>query len=105
MQHDIGVLSITFPFLMPPHLLHCFFRQEQLFEPWRDRYVTKLFDGNFCGDRDSIFIYELHVSGPTTMHTFDVVLVFLSEQHAILFACINLLIVYAKTDHNLLGLV
>jgi hypothetical protein len=105
MRHDIRVLAIMFPFLMPPHLLHCFFRQDQSFEPWRDRYVTKLFDGHFCGDRDSIFVYNLHVSGPTAMHTFGVVLVVLSEQQAILFARINLLIVHAKTGHNFLGLV
>jgi hypothetical protein len=105
MRHDIGVLAITFPFLMPPHLLRCFFRQEQPFEPWRDRYVRKLFDNHFCGDRDSIFVYNLHVSGPTVMHTFGVIILLLPEQHAILFARINLLIVHAKTDHNLLGLV
>jgi hypothetical protein len=39
------------------------------------------------------------------MHTLGVVLVLLPEQHAILFARINLLVVYAKTDHNLLRLV
>jgi hypothetical protein len=72
MRHDIGVLAITFPFLMPPHLLRYFFGQEQPLEPWRDRYVTKLFDGHFCGDRDSIFIYNLHISGPTAVHTFGV---------------------------------
>jgi hypothetical protein len=89
---------------MPPHLLCCFFGQEQPFEPWHDRYVTKLFDDQFCGDRDSIFIYNLHLSGPTAMHTFGAVLMLLPEQHAILFACINLLVVHAKTGHNLLGL-
>jgi hypothetical protein len=39
------------------------------------------------------------------MHTFDVILVLIPEQHAILFARINLLVVHAKTGHNLLGLV
>jgi hypothetical protein len=90
---------------MSPHLLRCFFGQEQPFEPWRDRYVTKLFDDHFCGDRDSIFVCNLHISGPTTMYTFGVVLVLLLEQHAILFARINLLVVHVKTGHNLLGLV
>jgi hypothetical protein len=60
----------------------------------------KLFNGHFCGDRDSIFVYNLHVSGPTVMHTFDVILLLLLEQHAIIFACINLLIVHAKTGHK-----
>jgi hypothetical protein len=36
------------------------------------------------------------------MHTFDVVLVLLSEQHTILIAHINLLVVHAETDQNLL---
>jgi hypothetical protein len=39
------------------------------------------------------------------MHTFGVILVLLSEQHAILFAHINLLIVHTKTGHNLFRLV
>jgi hypothetical protein len=39
------------------------------------------------------------------MHTFGVILVLLLEQHVILFARINLLVVHAKTDQNLLGLV
>jgi hypothetical protein len=64
-----------------------------------------LFDCHFCANRDSIFIYNLHVSGSTVMHTFDVVLVLLSEQHTILIAHINLLIVHAETDQNLFGMV
>jgi hypothetical protein len=68
----------------------------------RDRHVTKLFDCHFYANRDSIFIYNLHVSGSTVMHTFDVVLVLLSEQHTILIAHINLLVVHAETDQNLL---
>jgi hypothetical protein len=39
------------------------------------------------------------------MHTFGVILVLLSEQHAILFVHINLLIVHTKTGHNLFRLV
>jgi hypothetical protein len=39
------------------------------------------------------------------MHTFGVVLVVLSEQQAIRFARIHLLVVHAKTGHNFLGLV
>jgi hypothetical protein len=34
------------------------------------------------------------------MHTFDVILVLLSEQHTILFAHINLLVVHTETEHN-----
>jgi hypothetical protein len=43
----------------------------------------KLFDYHFCGDRCPIIVYHLHVSGPTAMHTFGVVLVLLPKQHAI----------------------
>jgi hypothetical protein len=39
------------------------------------------------------------------MHTFGVILVLFSEQHAILFAHINLLIVHIETGHNLFRLV
>jgi hypothetical protein len=102
---DIGVFTFTFPFIMPPHLLCCFFRQEQPFQPWRDRYVTKLFGCHFCGNRDTIFISHLHISGPTTMHTFGIILVLLPEQHAILFAHIILLIVHTEIRHNLFRLV
>jgi hypothetical protein len=105
MGHNIGVFAFTFPFTMPPHLLRFFFGQEQPFQPWRDRYVTKLFVHHFCGSRDTIFISHLHVSGPTTMHTFGVILVLLPEQHAILFAHINHLIVHTETGHILFRLV
>jgi hypothetical protein len=98
-------LTFTFPFLMPPHLLHCFFGQEQPFQPWRDRYVMKLFDRHFCGNRDTIFVSHLHVSRQTTMHTFGVILVLLLEQHVIPFAHINLLVVHTETRHNLFRLV
>jgi hypothetical protein len=60
---------------------------------------------HFCGNKDAIFIYLLHVSGPTAMHIFNVTLVLLLEQHAILLTHINLLIVHAKTAHSLLRLV
>jgi hypothetical protein len=43
----------------------------------RDRYVTKLFGRHFCGNKDTIFISHLHVSGPIAMHTFGVILVLL----------------------------
>jgi hypothetical protein len=82
MRHNIDIFSITYPFLVTPHLLHCFFAQEQPFQPWCDRYITKLFDHHFCGDRCSIFVYHLHLFGPTAMHTFGVVLVLLPKQHA-----------------------
>jgi hypothetical protein len=39
------------------------------------------------------------------MHIFGVILVLLPEQHAILFAHINLLIVHTETGHNLFRLV
>jgi hypothetical protein len=39
------------------------------------------------------------------MHTFGIILVLLSEQHAVLFAHINLLIIHTKTGNNLLCLV
>jgi hypothetical protein len=39
------------------------------------------------------------------MHTFGVIFVLLPEQHAILFAHINLLIVHTETKHNLFRLV
>jgi hypothetical protein len=39
------------------------------------------------------------------MYIFSIVLVLLSEQHAVLFAHINLLVVHTKTDNNLLRLV
>jgi hypothetical protein len=39
------------------------------------------------------------------MHTFDVVLVLLPEQHAILFTRINLLVVHTETGHDLLELI
>jgi hypothetical protein len=39
------------------------------------------------------------------MHTFGVILVLLLEQHAILFAHINLLILHTETEHNLFRLV
>jgi hypothetical protein len=52
-----------------------------------------------------MFIYYLHVSGLTAMHTMGVVLVLLSEQHAILFTHINLLIVHTKTGQNLFRLI
>jgi hypothetical protein len=103
--HNIGFFTFTFSFMMPPHLLRYFFGQEQMFQPWRDRYVTKLFGHHFCGNRDTIFISHLHVSGPTAMHIFGVILVLLPEQHAILFAHINLLIVHTETGHNLFRLV
>jgi hypothetical protein len=35
------------------------------------------------------------------MHTFGIILVLLLEHHAVLFAYINLLIVYSKIDNNL----
>jgi hypothetical protein len=98
MRHNIGVFAITYPFLVPPHLLHHFFAQEQPFQPWRDRYVTKVFDHHFCGDRCPIFVYHLDISGPTTMLTFDVILVLLLKQHAIFFTCINLLVVHSDID-------
>jgi hypothetical protein len=105
MGHNIGVFALTFPFLMPPHLLHCFFGQEQPFQPWCDRYVTKLFGHHFCGNRDTIFISHLHVSGPTSMHTIRCLFVLLPEQHTILFARINLLVVHTETGHNIFRLV
>jgi hypothetical protein len=58
---DIGVFTFTFPFIMPPHLLCCFFRQEQPFQPWRDRYVTKLFGCHFCGNRHNIYFSPSHI--------------------------------------------
>jgi hypothetical protein len=61
MQHNIGIFAITYPFLVPPHLLCRFFTQEQPFQPWRDRYVMTLFDCYFYGDRYPIFVYYLHV--------------------------------------------
>jgi hypothetical protein len=100
MGHNIGVFAFTFPFMMLPHLLHCFFEQEQPFQPWRDKYVTKLFGHHFCGHRDTIFISHLHVSGPTTMHIFSVILVLLPEQHVILFAHINLLVVHTEIGQS-----
>jgi hypothetical protein len=102
MGHNIRVFTFTFPFVMPPHLLCYFFRQEQPFHPWRDRYVTKLFGCHFCGNRDTIFISHLYASGPTAMHTFGVILVLLLEQHVILFTHINILIVHTEIRHNLL---
>jgi hypothetical protein len=105
MRHNIRIFAFTFPFMMPPHLLRCFFGQEQPFQPWRDRYVTKLFGHHFCGNRDTIFISHLHVSGPTVMHTFGVILVLLSEQYVILFTHINLLVVHTEIGHNLFRLV
>jgi hypothetical protein len=105
MGHNIGVLAFTFPFMMPPYLLRYFFGQEQPFQPWRDRYVTKLFGHDFYGNRDTIFISHLHVSGPIAMHTFGVILVLLSEQYAILFTHINLLVVHIETGDNLFRLV
>jgi hypothetical protein len=105
MRHNIGVFTFMFPFMMPHHLLHYFFRQEQPFQHWYDRYVTKLFGRHFCGNRNTIFISHLHVSGPTAMYTFGVILVLLLEQHVILFAHINLLIVHTETGHNLFRLV
>jgi hypothetical protein len=39
------------------------------------------------------------------MHTFNIVLVLLPEQHTVSFAHINLLILYIKTGNNLLSLV
>jgi hypothetical protein len=105
MGHNIEIFAFTFLFMMPPHLLHCFFGQEQSFQPWRDRYVTKPFSRHFCGNRDTIFISHLHVSGPTVMYTFGVILVLLSEQHVILFTHINLLVVHTETGHNLFRLI
>jgi hypothetical protein len=83
MRHNIDIFPIIFPFLMPSHLFRCFFRKGQPFQPWRDRYVSKLFDRHFFGDKGSIFVYHLHVSGYTEMHTFGVILVLLLEQYAI----------------------
>jgi hypothetical protein len=65
----------------------------------------KLFDHHFCDDRCPIFVYHLHVSGPTAMHKFGVVLVLLPKQYAISFSHINLLVVHSETRHNLLALV
>jgi hypothetical protein len=65
----------------------------------------KLFGRHFCCNRDTIFISHLHVSGPTAMHTFGVILVLLPEQHTILFAHINLHVVHTETGHNLFRLV
>jgi hypothetical protein len=62
-----------------------------------DPSVTELFDIHFCGHRDFIFIYYLHLSTPIAMHTFVVVLVLHLEQHAIFFLHINLHIVHTKT--------
>jgi hypothetical protein len=72
------IISVS---LLSPHLLRRFFTREQSFQPWCDRYVTKLFDHHFCSDRCSIFVYHLHVSKLTAMHTFSIVLVLL-KQHA-----------------------
>jgi hypothetical protein len=105
MGHNIGVFSFTFPFLMPPHLVRYFFGQEQPFQPWRDRYVSKVFDRHFGGNRVTIFVSHLHVSGPTTMYAFGGILVLLLEQHTILFAHINHLALYIETSHNLFRLV
>jgi hypothetical protein len=33
MGHNIGIFTFMFPFLMSPHLLRCFFIQEQQFQP------------------------------------------------------------------------
>jgi hypothetical protein len=60
------------------------------------RYVTELCDHHFCGNKDCIFVYYLHVSRPFAMHTFVVVLVLLLEQHVILFLHINLLVVHTE---------
>jgi hypothetical protein len=105
MRHNIDIFAITHLFLVPPHLLCCFFAQEQPFCLGIDRYVMKMFDHLFCGDRCPIFVYHLHVYGPTAMLTFGVVLVLLPKQHAIFFAGINPLIVHSETRHNLLRLV
>jgi hypothetical protein len=94
-----------FSFLVPPYLLHCFFRMVQPFEPWRDTHVTKLFHYHFYGYKGSIFIYHFHISVPTAMHTFSMILVLLLEHHAVLFAHINLLIVHTMPGNNLLLLV
>jgi hypothetical protein len=84
MGRNIGIFSFMFPFLiMPPHLLRCFFEQEQPFQPWRDRHVMKLFGHHFCGNRVTIIVSHLHISGPTTMYTFGGILVLPPEQHAI----------------------
>jgi hypothetical protein len=61
----------------------------------------KLFDYHFCGNRGCIFVYLLHLSRPTTMHTFDIVLVVHPEQHAVPLARINLLVIHTKTDNHL----
>jgi hypothetical protein len=65
----------------------------------------KLFDHHFCGNRVTIFVSHLHVSGPTTMYTFGGILVLLPEQYAILFSHINLLVLHTEADHNLFRLV
>jgi hypothetical protein len=65
----------------------------------------KLFGCHFCENRDIIIISHLYVSGLTAMHTFDAILVLLPEQQTILFAHINLLVVYTETGHNLFRLV
>jgi hypothetical protein len=38
------------------------------------------------------------------MHTFGIILVLLQEQHVVLLAHINLLVVHTKTGNNLLSL-
>jgi hypothetical protein len=65
----------------------------------------KLFGHHFYGNKDTIFISHLHISGPTTMHIFSVIFMLLLEQHVILFAHINLLVVHTETRHNLFRLV
>jgi hypothetical protein len=82
-----------------------FFAQEQPFQPCRDVYVTKLFDRHFCGNICPIFIYHIHVYGPTAMLIFNVFLVLILKQHAIFFIGINLLIIYSEIGYNLLILV
>jgi hypothetical protein len=61
----------------------------------------KIFHYHFCANRGSIFVYHFHVSRSTVMHTFGIILVLLLEHHVVLFAYINLLIVYTKIDNNL----
>jgi hypothetical protein len=73
-----------------------------LFHLWRDRHVIKLFDCHFCSNRLHLRLPPSHIG---IYHTFDVVLMLLLKQHAILLTHINLVIVHVETNQNLFGLV
>ena len=105
MHHYIRIRVLTFTFFMPSHMSGCIFRKVQPFKPRRDWHVPELFHRDSCSNLQPLIIFYHNIATLITVYTMRHVGVLLLEQHAIIFANINLLIFHPKSCHHLLGLI